>query len=57
MLASYKIPTIRKKVLFNYGHGPKDIANGGEAGIHRTYFAIQSKTLYLNSEVRRVEKH
>jgi len=33
VLASYKIPMIRRKVLFNYGHGPKDIANGGEAGI------------------------
>jgi len=33
VLAGYKIPTIRKNVLFNYGHDPKDIANGGEAGI------------------------
>jgi hypothetical protein len=33
VLADYKIPTIRRNVLFNYGHDPKDIANGGEAGI------------------------
>jgi len=33
VLASCKISTIRRNVLFNYGHNPKDIANDGEAEI------------------------
>jgi hypothetical protein len=33
VLAGYRIPMIRRNVFFNYGHDPKDIVNGGEAGI------------------------
>jgi hypothetical protein len=53
VLLGYKILTIRKNALFNYGHDPKDIANGDKA----EYFALQSKTLFLSSEIQTSRKH